>query len=160
MRDVKKLLFSLGLLSAITLFSFVPTSYASDPCDTITDPPLLYQIDRSPTKATLYFTPVGNDQVQNYTIIYGLKAEEERYSIIVPYGVSTGAITYTINDLLPGVQYFYKVNGNTACTSSPWSNWVGDKGVTKGTEKVIPSSALPVTGSETAVTAAVSLFAL
>jgi len=155
MRQLRTILYALVFL--IALF-FTQQAYASDPCDTITDPSLLYQIDRTPTQATLYFTPVSNDQVITYDIIYGLKAEDERYSITINQGPSTGAISSKINDLLPGVQYFYKVRGNTSCTSSPWSSWVGDKPVASGSSRLTPG--IPVTGSETMVVAALSLFAI
>lgn len=159
MLQVKNIFLLLPLLF-VAVFPLVPKVFAADPCDQITDPPLLYEIDRASSSATLFFTPLNDDQVQTYTIIYGLKPEDERYSLTVNQGVSTGAISYKINDLLPGVAYSYKVSGATTCTSSPWSSWVTDKAVTKGIEKIIPTSALPVTGSETTIVAALSFAAI
>jgi hypothetical protein len=139
------------LLDFSAFFSFVPKAQAADPCEQITQPPLLYQIDRSPNQATLYFTPINTDQVISYTFLYGLHAEDERYSLTINQGPTTGAIAAVIQDLTPGVQYSYKASGNTSCVSSPWSAWVGDAPVTEGTQTIIPSSAIPVTGPETII---------
>jgi|GEM_PF-5054424 len=145
-----------GILN--TIYHIPNAVYADDPCSPISNGPLLYEIDRVPTQATLFFTPAGNDQIQTYDIIYGFKAEDERYSVTFNQGVSTGAISYKINDLLPGIQYFYKVRGNTPCTSSPWSSWEGDKAVATGSSTLTPG--IPVTGSETTIAAMISFAAL
>lgn len=142
-----KLIRSIFIIFVLLIFAFLPPKiYADDPCDPIANGPLLYQVNRTPTAATLYFTPINNDQVTNYAIIYGFKTEDERFSTTFNYGVSTGAISYTVNDLQPGVQYFYKVRGSTNCVQSPWSSWEGDKPVTSGSSIAIPG--IPVTGPE------------
>lgn len=146
MLRIQTLFFGFFLLLIATSFVFVQKTYADDPCAPITDPPNLYQIKRTSTQATLFFTPIANDQVQSYTILYGLKPEDERYSITINQGPSTGAITATINDLQKGVPYYFKVMGNTSCVSSPWSSWVGDTVVKKSSNT---SPAVPVTGAET-----------
>ncbi len=149
MLRIHPLLLGITLFFAGASFVFVPKSFADDPCTTITDPPNLYQINRTAksTQATLFFTPIANDQVQSYTIMYGLQPEDERYSITINQGPSTGAISTTVNDLQPDVPYFFKVSGNTSCVNSPWSSWVGDTPVTKGSSTSAP--AVPVTGVET-----------
>lgn len=143
MKSIKGIVFLLTLALFIVL---APKSYADDPCAPITAAPDLYQINRTPTQDKLFFTPIANDQVQTYTIIYGLKAEDERYSQTINQGPSSGAITYTINELTPGVQYYYKVRGSTSCTDSPWSTWVGDKAVATGSAQTVN---VPVTGPST-----------
>lgn len=147
MLHLSKLFLAIILFFVGTLFAFVPKTFADDPCSAITNPPLLYQINRTPTQATLFFSPVTTDQVQSYTIIYGFKPEDERFSLTVNQGPSTGAISYAVNGLEPGVQYFYKVSGNTSCVNSPWSSWVGDKAVKTGSSVATPG--IPVTGHET-----------
>lgn len=138
---MKRLLGAFIIVLALS-FSFVPKSYADDPCTTITTTPNIYQVTRVGSQATLYFAPVS-DQVQSYSLIYGLQPEDERYSSTINQGPSSGAISYTVNNLEPGVEYFYKIRGDTSCTSSPWSSWVGDQTTVKGAS----DSAIPVTGA-------------
>jgi hypothetical protein len=144
---MKQIILALFLVCGV-FFASVSKSYADDPCAPTTAP-LLYQINRTPTQATLFFTPINNDQVEKYTIVYGLNPEDERYSLTIDQGPTTGAISYPVNDLEPGVQYFYKVRGNTTCLQSPWSSWEGDKAVKSGSSTAIPG--IPVTGPETLV---------
>jgi hypothetical protein len=136
-------------------FFFVPKSYADDPCTPITTTPDIYEINRVGSEATLYFVPVS-DQIQSYTLMYGLQPEDERYSITINQGASTGAISYTVNNLEPGVEYFYKIRGDTGCTSSPWSSWVGDQTTVRGAS----DSAIPETGSTIPLAMAVLPFFL
>jgi len=122
----------------------------ADACDPINTAPVIYQINRSGTQATLFFTPI-NDQLVSYTIAYGFNAGDARYNITFNPGASTGAISYTTNSLQPNVQYFYEVRSNTTCTFSPWSSWIGDKGG-KNIAISTPKSSIPVTGSNTLLT--------
>lgn len=144
---------SIRILTSFTILLLMSALYPSIPkanaaaCVPITSSPLIYQINRSNTQATLYFTPI-NDQIVSYTIIYGLNPGDERYSITFNSGISTGAISYTVNNLQPGVQYFYKVRSNTSCTYSHWSNWIGDKEVIASSVKGTSTSVIPVTGSD------------
>src|SRR5437762_766685 len=114
MLQVRNSVIPLILFLVVLFFPLTTKVYADGECTPITAGPSLYQIDRKVTQDTLYFTPI-NDQIQSYTIIYGLKPEDERYSITFNSGVSTGAVTYTVNDLTPGVEYFYKVSATTSC---------------------------------------------
>ena len=87
--------------------------------------------------------------VDDITIFIGLlkgdfTREFERMYFVTS---TTGAISIAVNDLEPGVQYFYKVSGNTSCVQSPWSNWEGDKPVKSGSSVATPG--VPVTGPET-----------
>lgn len=147
MLRIGKLFWGIILLFGAICFIFAPKTYADDPCTPLENPPLLYQINRTPNQATLFFSPIATDQVQSYSIIYGYNSGDERFSITFDQGPTTGAISYTVNDLEPGMQYFYKVRGNTSCLQSPWSTWVGDKAVNSGSS--ISVSNVPVTGPET-----------
>ncbi len=117
------------LLLASSIFFPVQKAFA-DPC-TIPNGPNLYQINRTSKQATLFFTPI-NDGIKSYSIVYGLRVDDEKYGITFNSGSSTGAVSYTINDLDPNFQYYFRVRANTSCTSSPWSGWVGDKHVPSG----------------------------
>jgi len=145
------LFFFLLLVSSI----FFPVQKAfADPC-TIPNGPNLYQINRTSKQATLFFTPI-NDGIKSYSIVYGLKVDDEKYSITFNYGSSTGAVSYTINDLDPNFQYFFRVRANTSCTFSPWSAWVGDKHTSSSSQSSSVSagvSGLPPPGSNAAMIA-------
>lgn len=148
-QHIKAALLFLLLVSSI----FFPVQKAfADPC-TIPNGPNLYQINRTSTQATLFFTPI-NDGIKSYTIAYGLKVDDEKYSITFNFGSSTGAVSYTINDLDPNFQYYFRVRANTSCTSSPWSAWVGDKHTPSSSSSQSSSvsagvSSLPPPGSNT-----------
>lgn len=81
----------------------------------------LFQIDVNNTQARLYFTPLNNN-VTNYYISYGYKSGEERFGIMTGLGVSTGVLSYMINDLDPNTTYYFKVRPHNNCVSGEWSN--------------------------------------
>lgn len=147
----------LRLLSFFLVFSFVISllfakRVSAQACTPISKAPDLYQINRVSNQATLYITPVSG-QVKSYTIIYGLSEGDERYSTTFNYGSSTGAITYTVDNLDPKLVYYFKVRANNSCSNSPFSGWVADtKNVTPTalaqTGTTTTKGGLPVTGPE------------
>lgn len=140
------LLFTWFFILLIVILS--PHRVHAQACLPVTAGPNLYQIDRANTKATLYFTPI-NTQIVSYTIEYGLKEGESSYSITFGSGSSTGAISYTVNELDSSFQYYFRVRSNTTCTNSPWSAWVGDKHTPAVQTQVQGvSGAVPAPGSE------------
>lgn len=86
-----------------------------------TNNPDLFQIDRSGSKAILYFTPV-NDNLSYYYVAYGLSSGEERFGVSFQSGLSNGVVSYTINDLNPNTTYYFKVRGGNGCAPGGWSN--------------------------------------
>ncbi|MEA2056361.1 MAG: hypothetical protein U9O78_01425 [Patescibacteria group bacterium] len=105
------------------------SSTSSDPkppqCDKLppTNKPFLYQINTTPTTATLYFTPV-NDYLDHYYISYGYWAGDARFGVQYSAGFSTGAEKYTINCLSPNTTYNFQVRGGNGCATGGWSNWL------------------------------------
>jgi hypothetical protein len=89
---------------------FIPTSN-----------PDLFQIDRAGSTAVLHFTPV-NSNMTYYYIAYGLSPGSEQYGVTFPASPSTGAVTYTINDLNPNLTYYFKVRAGNICAPGGWSN--------------------------------------
>lgn len=164
MLSFRTFIWQIKLIFLASFFVFVPTAYA-DVCAPNTSGPNLYQVTRTKTQATLSFTPL-NDQIKSYTIIYGLTANDERYSVTFLYGRSPIGINYTINNLDPAFSYFFKIRANNTCgTYSPWSNWVGDNylpGGAKPTTLVAGSDAFTnsLLFSSVAIFLGLSLFSL
>lgn len=99
-------------------------SSASTPVCADTAPsnsPDLFQIDRAGSTATLYFTPV-NDRLSYYYIAYGLSPGDEQFGVSFTSSLSSGVVTYTINDLNPNTTYYFKVRGGNGCAPGGWSN--------------------------------------
>lgn len=86
----------------------------------------VFQIDTTNSKATVHFTPVNNN-ISQYFISYTLKKDEYMYGVEVPYGHSSGAIVYTINDLPPNSTFYIQVRAGNGCASGIWSNQVAFK---------------------------------
>ena len=86
-----------------------------------TNNPNIFQIDRAGSKTTIYFTPV-NDYLSYYYVAYGLSPGSEQYGVTFPASLSTGAVTYTINDLNPNLTYYFKVRAGNICAPGGWSN--------------------------------------
>lgn len=83
--------------------------------------PDLFQIDRAGSKATLYFTPV-NDRLSYYYVAYGISPGDERFGVTFSAGLTSGVVSYTINDLNPNTTYYFKVRGGNGCAPGGWSN--------------------------------------
>lgn len=82
--------------------------------------PNLYQIDSSATSVTLYFTPVlGAD---SYYISYGTNSSANQFGASFSNLDTSGALSYTINDLSPGTTYYFTVRGGNGCATGNWSN--------------------------------------
>ncbi len=143
-----KILYFLFLFLFIVFVSPQIGTKALAQCVTITGAPNLYQIDRTPTQAILYFTPV-NTGTSKYVITYGDAIGAEQHSVSFAYGTSTGAVKYTLNDLNPTVKYYFKVRAVSDCSSGPWSAWVGDNITPTPTGKA-KSTAMPVAGANDA----------
>jgi hypothetical protein len=88
--------------------------------------PQLYQIDAKNNKATLYFSPAGNP-VSYYYVAYGYKGQEELFVVKFANKYKGGAISYSVNHLLPNTTYYFKVRGGNMCKVGPWSNSLSAK---------------------------------
>lgn len=128
-----------------SMFSLFSSPVFADGCKPVTQIPSIYQINRTSTQATLFITPIS-DPVISYSIAYGFQSGDERFGTTFNYGQSSGAISYTINNLDSTKHYYFKVRANNICSNGPWSVWVGDNSNAVGT--TIQSNKLPATGSD------------
>jgi len=92
--------------------------------------PNLFRIDRSQRSVKLYFAP-AKDPVTYYYIAYGLKDGDERYGASFSQGHSGGVLTYTVNQLTPNRQYWFRIRAGNGCMPGPWSKWLSTKGAKK-----------------------------
>lgn len=136
-----------GFIFFVLLFIHLPVPKAvAQACTPITTAPNLYQIDRASSSATLYFTPITN--ATSYTTVYGLSVGDERYNTNINYGQSTGAISYVVQNLDPGLSYYFKIRANNSCSTGPFSGWVADSPNATPSLALGGGGALPVTGIE------------
>ncbi len=85
--------------------------------------PDLFQIDTTKNTAKLFFTPVNN-AVDYYYIAYGFTEGDERFGVKFDKGYYDGVIDYTINELAPNTNYYFKVRAGNGCATGSWSNWM------------------------------------
>lgn len=88
--------------------------------------PNLFQIDTSKNSAKLFFSPVNN-AVDQYYIAYGFTQGDERFGVKFDKGYYDGVIDYTINELAPNTNYYFKVRAGNGCATGSWSNWLAAK---------------------------------
>lgn len=111
--------------------------------------PILYQINSTATNATLYFVPAGSP-VSRHRISYGINFDADQHNITTSSS-STGAMEFTIQELLPNTTYYFKIRGENDCQPGEWSNIVSsvatssqvpstniDEKVIKEIDKVLP----------------------
>ena len=116
-----KYFFNIIVIIASTVFVSSPVLAAKCMDEKPNDKPDLFQIDVTRTTATLHFTPVNN-AVTNYTIVYGYERGEQRFGVSFPFGKSDGVINYTINDLSPNMEYFFRVRADNGCRNGSFSD--------------------------------------
>lgn len=85
--------------------------------------PDLFQIDTTKNTAKLFFTPVNN-AVDQYYIAYGFTEGDERFGVKFDKGYYDGVIDYTINELAPNTNYYFRVRAGNGCATGSWSNWM------------------------------------
>jgi hypothetical protein len=98
--------------------------------------PDLFQIDTSKNNAKLFFTPVNN-AVDQYYIAYGFTEGDERFGVKFDKGYYNGVIDYTINELAPNTNYYFRVRAGNGCATGSWSNWLRAKTDNVFTQAVI-----------------------
>jgi hypothetical protein len=121
-----KYLFYLFIFFYLIIFIFTKAVYSACSNKKPTQRPDLFQIDATKNSATLYFTPV-NDEITQYTIIYGYAKDDQRFGISFPYGKSEGVIKYTINYLSPNMEYYFRVRPDNGCRQGLYSNTMSIK---------------------------------
>ena len=85
--------------------------------------PHLFQVNASPSRATLYFSPVlGAD---NYVVSYGFDSTASQFSVVTNLGDSSGVLSYTVNALPSSAQMYFRVQPQNGCASGNWSNVMG-----------------------------------
>lgn len=123
MKSIKllKQLFSFTIFLTIIFTSI--TSVKAQTCTSKTPgKPDIFQIDTTDTTATLHVTPPADD-VTAYSVIYGFSEGDEKFSANFPSAKSTGALTFTIENLTPQTTYFFKIQAINSCAYGEWSSW-------------------------------------
>lgn len=89
----------------------------------------LFQIDRSGSKATLFFTPSAA-ATRKYNVIFGHKDGEEHFGgiSIDSQNENQGVQSLTVDHLDPHASYSFKILPTNGCAVGDWSNWLGSKG--------------------------------
>lgn len=101
--------------------------------------PDLFQIDTTKNTAKLFFTPVNN-AVNQYYIAYGFTEGDERFGVKFDKGFYNGVIDYTINELAPNTNYYFKVRAGNDCATGNWSHWLVAKTDAVYTQTVLDNS--------------------
>ena len=83
--------------------------------------PDLFQIDRTSSRARLYFAPAIQPYDQ-YVVAYGVGDRTEQFGVQFPVQNATGVIDYTINALEPNTPYAFKIRAGNGCAVGEWSN--------------------------------------
>lgn len=109
----------------------ITTSISSPSCNDQppTNAPDLFQIDRFLKSAKLYFAP--SSRISEYFISYSTAEKAEEHGIMVSLHYD-GVQSYTINDLLSNMTYFFKVRGQNGCATGDWSQIMKMKTLTQG----------------------------
>lgn len=92
--------------------------------------PHLFQIDRTSQKATLYFAPAGNPH-DRYVIAYGSSEKNIQFGVEFAQRSVPSALKYTINQLDPKQNYFFRIRAGNACMPGTWSGGILTKKNTK-----------------------------
>ncbi len=82
--------------------------------------PNLFEIKVTDTTATVFFTPI-RDNNTGYYISYSTNKSAEEHGAEVTLG-NEGVQNYTINELKFKTTYYFKVRGQNRCATGDWSN--------------------------------------
>jgi hypothetical protein len=139
MKPLKLICLSFILLAFFSLIMFLPRTTLAQECSSETPAfaPNLYQVNYSSTSATVYFAQPNTD-FTGYVVSYGLTEGADAYSASFNMGKSDGAVTYTVSDLFPKTNYYFKVRAFNNCAYGPWSQTLKTN--------VAGGSSLPETG--------------
>jgi hypothetical protein len=124
---MKLKILAFGFINLLLLFWVLlspSTSFAQACTDTApSDAPNLYSVSMASSSATLYWVQ-PESQFDGYVISYGLTPGADAYTTTFEMGRSDGAVNYTVNELFPQTNYFFKVLATNGCAPGPWSNTV------------------------------------
>jgi hypothetical protein len=82
--------------------------------------PNLYQLSASNTSVTVQFAP-ATDPYTKYEVSYGFTPDANMHTTEFPYSHSAGSITYTVNQLQPNTNWYFKVRAGNGCAWGLWS---------------------------------------
>lgn len=123
---MKYLKFFKQLPFLILFFSIFVTPISLVNAQTCTYPvpgkPDIFQIDTTGTTATLHVTPPADD-VTAYSVTYGFSEGDEKFGANFPSAKSTGALTFTVENLTAQTTYFFKIQAVNNCAYGQWSAW-------------------------------------
>lgn len=101
-----------------------------------TGSPNLFQIKSTANSATLSFTPTGGSTT-GYTISYGTNTQANQYSVSFNDSDTSGAQTYTINDLSQNTIWYFQVRANNNCAPGQFSNVMSASTTSPATQNII-----------------------
>jgi len=81
--------------------------------------PDLFQTNVSDTRATVYFTPTGPDS--QYFVSFSTLPLAEEHGALVRLG-REGVQNFTVNYLIPGKVWYFKVRAQNGCMPGKWSS--------------------------------------
>lgn len=98
--------------------------------------PDLFQIQSTANSAKLYFTPTGGNTT-GYTISYGRTTDANDYSASFNTSDTSGAQTYTINDLSQNTIWYFKIRANNNCAPGTYSSVTSASTVSPSTPNLL-----------------------
>ena len=109
-------------LAFILLFSSKINISLADDCNDVApgDAPNFYSISMASSTANLYFVQPSSE-FDGYIISYGLTSSADNYSVKYPMSSINGANSYSVNNLFPNTNYYFKVRAVKGCAAGPWS---------------------------------------
>lgn len=129
----------------------VNTDCSAQPPDSA---PNIFKISRSGTEVNIFYSPISSN-VTSYQLMYGYKPADERFAATFNAELSTGAMKYTVSDLVQTQSYAFWLRGVNDCMPGPWSNtytiagqWVSPD-ASPIASKTPLSSAVPTDGTPT-----------
>lgn len=121
---IKFLAFGFIFFALFSLSGLFPkVSFADCSLTAPADAPNLYSVSMSSSSATLYWVQ-PTSFFDSYTVSYGLTPSADAYSSILNMGKIDGAVKYTVNDLFPNTNYYFKVLASNGCATGPWSETI------------------------------------
>lgn len=82
--------------------------------------PDLFHTAWNATAATVYFSPIPGSS--SYVISYGRTGDANEYTLSYSPTDNTGVLLYTVSQLQPSTQYYFKVRAFNGCRPGEWSN--------------------------------------
>jgi sugar lactone lactonase YvrE len=101
--------------------------------------PNIFSVSRDGGDVTISFSPITSN-VTNYQLMYGHSEGDERFSATFDAVFASGALKYTVHDLVPSQKYYFWMRAMNGCAPGPWSNTVSTSEIAvEGTTEKSPS---------------------